>query len=816
MKFYTLPKLLTLLFVSQLSVGFSNIKTNPYTIEIQEDSLIEFNGYFNFKYLPEKDQIHLEIAELDKEFLYVNSLSKGIGNNDIGLDRGQLGNERIVYFKRAGNKILMIQPNYKYRSTSSNALEKRSIEEAFAKSVLFGFPIAAEKDGVITIDLTPFLMQDAHGVSQRLERAKQGNYRVDTSRSAISLDRTRAFPQNVEFDVMLTFTGQAKGRLIQSVTPTPDAVTVHQHHSFVALPDDNYTPRRFDPRSGGIGFRFYDYTTPVSESTLQEYIIRHRLEKKDPTAALSEAVEPIVYYLDNGTPEPVRSALLEGGRWWNQAFEAAGYKDAFQVKILPADADPLDVRYNVIQWVHRSTRGWSYGASVVDPRTGEIIKGHVSLGSLRIRQDYMIALGLTQDPFMGEAQQNEAALQMALARIRQLSAHEIGHTLGFAHNFAASAKNRASVMDYPHPTLSLENDQISYANAYDTGIGDWDKISVAYSYSDFPQGVDENQALTNLLENSARDGFRFISDSDARPLGGAHPIAHLWDNGADPTTELELLMRIRKKALNNLSLAHLRTNETYTQLEDRMVPLYLLHRYQVEAVVKLIGGVDYDYAVKGGISYTTKAVPAQQQKHAVQALINTLQPDALMLPQSLLEILPPRAFGSPRSRESFQSQTGVTFDPFALAHTTSHAILGMMFHPERATRLQQQAYLDGRQWSLAATIDQLTTTFFMDNSKKGYAAGLQEVVQANLIEHLMLLGQTAEVPSSVRATVFDKLRNLKTSLSKNKQLAQAPYFAQRINQYLSNYQLQESPEVPKIPDGSPIGSIACDFETVWK
>ena len=816
MKFYTLPKLLTLLFVSQLSVGFSNLKTNPYTIEILGDSSVDFKGYFNFKYLPEKGQIHLEIAELDKEFLYVNSLSKGIGNNDIGLDRGQLGNERIVYFKRAGNKILMIQPNYKYRSSSSNALEKRSIEEAFAKSVLFGFPIAAEKNGVITIDLTPFLMQDAHGVSQRLERSKQGNYRVDTSRSAISLDRTRAFPQNVEFDVMLTFTGQAKGRLIQSVTPTPDAVTVHQHHSFVALPDDKYTPRRFDPRSGGIGFRFYDYTTPVSESTLQEYIIRHRLEKKDPTAALSEAVEPIVYYLDNGTPEPVRSALLEGGRWWNQAFEAAGYKDAFQVKILPADADPLDVRYNVIQWVHRSTRGWSYGASVVDPRTGEIIKGHVSLGSLRIRQDYMIALGLTQDPFKGEAQQNETALQMALARIRQLSAHEIGHTLGFAHNFAASAKNRASVMDYPHPTLSLENDQISYANAYDTGIGDWDKISVAYSYSDFPQGVDENQALTNLLENSARDGFRFISDSDARPLGGAHPIAHLWDNGADPTTELELLMRIRKKALNNLSLAHLRTNETYTQLEDRMVPLYLLHRYQVEAVVKLIGGVDYDYAVKGGISYTTKAVPAQQQKHAVQALINTLQPDALMLPQSLLEILPPRAFGSPRSRESFQSQTGVTFDPFALAHTTSHAILGMMFHPERATRLQQQAYLDGRQWSLAATIDQLTTTFFMDNSKKGYAAGLQEVVQANLIEHLMQLGQMAEVPSSVRATVFDKLSNLKTSLSKNKQLAQAPYFAQRINQYLSNYELQESLEVPKIPDGSPIGSIACDFETVWK
>ena len=775
-----------------------------------------YSGFFNFHYLPDADKIHLEITNLGEEFLYINSLSSGIGNNDIGLDRGQLGNERIVKFQRAGNKVLLVQPNYRYRSTSTNPLEQQSIEQAFAKSVLYGFPIVEEKDERITVDLTPMLMEDAHGVSQRLARAQQGNYRVDKSRSAISLPRTKAFPKNVEFDVLLTFTGQPKGGLIRSVTPSPEAVTVHQHHSFVALPDNNYTPRRFDPRSGANAFTYYDYTTPVSEPTKKQYVVRHRLEKKDPNAALSEAVEPIVYYLDNGTPEPVRSALLEGGRWWNQAFEAAGFKNAFQVKILPDDADPLDVRYNVIQWVHRSTRGWSYGASVVDPRTGEIIKGHVSLGSLRIRQDYMIALGLTEQPFAADPKTNADALEMALARIRQLSAHEIGHTLGFAHNFAASAKNRASVMDYPHPTLTLDGDNISYANAYDTGIGDWDKVSVAYSYRDFPEGVNEDAALTKIIEQSARDGFRFISDRDARPIGGAHPIAHLWDNGASAVGELKQLMQIRNKAMNNLSLDHLRAQETYSQLEDRLVPMYLLHRYQVEAVVKLIGGQDYDYAVKGGIPYKVRAVPAAEQKAATQALLQTLSPEALKIPATLLERIPPRAFNTPRTRESFQSQTGVTFDPFAIAHTTSNAILGMMLHPERATRILQQGYMDAQQLNLAQYIDQLVARNFKGPKQKGYAGGLQQTVQANLLEHLMQLGKASNVPSAVRATVYGSLENLHQHLNKNKTVAQAPYFKMMIENYLQTASAIDALGVPKIPDGSPIGSMACDFDLLWK
>ena len=323
-------------------------------------------------------------------------------------------------------------------------------------------------------------MFDRHGVAKTLRDSKQGSYKVDKTKSAIEINNTKAFPNNVEFEALLTFSGEAKGSLIKSVTPDPDNVTVFQHHSFIKLPDNNYTPRKFDTRSGAISISYMDYSSPIDEPITKKYVIRHRLEKKNPELEISEAVEPIIYYLDPGTPEPVKSALLDGGRWWNQAYESIGFKDAFQVKMLPDGVDPLDCRYNVIQWVHRSTRGWSYGASVVDPRTGEIIKGHVSLGSLRIRQDYMIAQALTKDPFSTDNQKNKM-LELAIARIRQLSAHEIGHTIGFAHNFAASANNRASVMDYPHPLVDLKDDEIVFDDVYDTGIGDWDKVTVAYS-----------------------------------------------------------------------------------------------------------------------------------------------------------------------------------------------------------------------------------------------------------------------------------------------------------------------------------------------
>ena len=797
------------------SFGLNAQKKGDKNKDLINKSLLDntelYTGFFNFNYHSQKDQLFLSVDKLDQEFLYVNSLSQGIGSNDIGLDRGQLGNERIVYFTKTGNKLLLVQPNLKYRSTSDNPLEQRSIKEAFAKSVLYSFPIEERINGSYIINLTSFLLEDAHGVSKRLKQRKQGTFKIDKGRSAVYLDRTKAFPLNIEFDMLLTFTGSDPGNLLRSVTPTPNAITVNQHHSFVALPDSDYETRKFDPRSGVNALSFYDYSTPVNESTQKQYIYRHRLEKKDPSAEISEAIEPIIYYLDNGTPEPVRSALIEGGSWWNQAFESIGYKDAFQVKILPDDADPLDVRYNVIQWVHRSTRGWSYGSSVADPRTGEIIKGHVSLGSLRIRQDFMIALGLTEAPFDPTNNKEYAALELALARIRQLSAHEIGHTLGFAHNFAASAKSRTSVMDYPHPYLTLENDKINYSKAYEKGIGSWDKVSVGYAYSDFPDYIDESKELNLLLENSLREGHLFISDSDARPIGGAHPKAHLWDNGSSATDELNVLMQIRSKALNQLSLNHIKEGAPYSDLEDLFVPMYLLHRYQVEAVVKTIGGVDYNYAVKGPIPSSVKVVSPIQQRNALLEYLNTLNPKALKIPSHLNKLLHPRSFSNPRTRENFLSQTGVTFDYLGIATSLSDALIGMLLHPERANRLVMQFGFDKNQLSLKETLNILVNNHFKKTPRDTHENQLNEIVKGSILKHLMQLGQNSLASNITKAIIYEQLETLDRWLAEHSEANFSNFYRMEIQNYFDNPSGFNLTSSKRLPDGSPIGSFSCDY-----
>ena len=786
-------------------------KNKDFTTPSILDNTELYTGFFNFNYHSQKDELFLSVDKLNQEFLYVNSLSQGIGSNDIGLDRGQLGNQRIVYFTKTGNKLLLVQPNLKYRSTSDNPLEQRSIKEAFAKSVLYSFPIEERINGSYIINLTSFLLEDAHGVSKRLKQRKQGTFKIDKGRSAVYLDRTKAFPLNIEFDMLLTFTGSDPGNLLRSVTPTPNAITVNQHHSFVALPDSDYETRKFDPRSGVNALTFYDYSTPVNESTQKQYIYRHRLEKKDPSAEISEAIQPIIYYLDNGTPEPVRSALIEGGSWWNRAFESIGYKDAFQIKILPDDADPLDVRYNVIQWVHRSTRGWSYGSSVSDPRTGEIIKGHVSLGSLRIRQDFMIALGLTEAPFNPTNNKEHAALELALARIRQLSAHEIGHTLGFAHNFASSAKSRTSVMDYPHPYLTLENDKINYSKAYEKGIGSWDKVSVGYAYSDFPDDIDELKELNLLLENSLKEGHLFISDSDARPIGGAHPKAHLWDNGSSATDELNVLMKIRSKALNQLSLNHIKEGAPYSDLEDLFVPMYLLHRYQVEAVVKMIGGIDYNYAVKGSIPFSVEVVSSTQQRNALLEYLNALDPKALKIPSHLNKLLHPRSFSNPRTRENFLSQTGVTFDYLGIASSLSDALIGMLLNPERANRLVMQFGFDNNQLSLKEALNILVNNHFKKTPRDTHENQLNEIVKGSILKHLMHLGQNSLASSITKATIYEQLEVLDRWLAGQSEANFSNFYRMEIQNYFDNPSGFILTSSKRLPDGSPIGSFSCDY-----
>ena len=792
--------IIAFLFLSFSTQGFAQFFKDSKTV-------IKHEGYVTFYYDESTDKIFLQIENLHQEFLYVNSLSEGIGSNDIGLDRGQLGNTRIVKFMKAGNKLLLIQPNQDYRAITDNLEEKKSVEQAFAKSVIHGFVIKETNQGKYLVDATSFFMRDAHGVQGRLSVRKQGSYSLDKSRSAINLERTKAFPKNVEFDVMLTFKGSPKSSNIRSVTPTASLITVNQHHSFIELPDGSYKPRKFDPRSGSNAMSYLDYATPVNESITKRFIYRHRLEKKNPEASKSEAVEPIIYYLDRGTPEPVRSALLDGARWWNQAYEAIGYTNAFQVKMLPEGADLLDVRYNVIQWVHRSTRGWSYGSSVSDPRTGEIIKGHVSLGSLRIRQDFLIAQAL-QAPYANDDTSDQFALEMALARIRQLSAHEVGHTIGLAHNFAASTKGRSSVMDYPHPTLSLKDKKVDFTNAYDTKIGDWDKVAIAYSYGEY--SGDEDASLNKLLDDAFKNGARFITDQDARPQGSAHAYAHLWDNGANVSTELDNLLAIRKHAIANFSIDNIKTNQPYSVLEDVFVPLYFFHRYQTEGVTKVIGGLDYSYALKGDGSTIVKRVPGKTEKKALVSVLKTLNVEELAIPKKLLNLFPPRAFNYGRTRESFKSKTGVAFDPFGAVETASAMTLELLLHPERVTRLVQHKSLDNSQLGLVEVLDEVIANSIQKTYKDAYYQELQNVVNYQVLNQLFHLSSNKDMYWQVNAIVNDKIDKISLLLKNSKKTGIQKMYHKEMIQMISNFKKNpikfKKPQTPKIPDGSPIGS----------
>ncbi|MDX1705852.1 zinc-dependent metalloprotease [Pseudidiomarina sp.] len=666
----------------------------------QATSLAEFTagmtahqGFFTFYHAPDKGSYYLKIPRQSEPFIFQTSLPWGLGSNDIGLDRGQLGATRLASFHIEGNKVLLQQHNTYYRATSDNPAERASVSEAFAGSVIAGFAVVAANDQYVLVDYTPFLLSDTHGVIQRLQQTEQGSYRIAADRSVIYPARSKAFPDNTELEAKITFTGEAKGQYVRSVAADPDHLTMHLHHSFIRLPDAGYEPRKFHPNSGFWAENHMDYAAPLGKPMLVQYIPRHRLKKQNPAAAVSKPVKPIVYYLDPGVPEPVRSALLDGGRWWDQAFRAIGYEDAFQVRELPADADPMDVRYNVIQWVHRSTRGWSYGASITDPRTGEIIKGHVTLGSLRVRQDMLIAQGLLT-PFaeqLSEKQQQQLMQQveeMALARIRQLSAHEIGHTLGIAHNFAASARDRASVMDYPHPLVSLstDHDGLTLAEAYTNELGLWDKQVIAYGYGD--------AAPETIIERNKQLGLEFISDRDARAAGGAHPDAHLWDSGSDAVTELERVLAVRRTALSRFGLDNLPAGVPLSRLNQVLVPMYLLHRYQVEAAVKMLAGVHYSYYITAEDDPDYRPVNAQQQQRALQQLTQTLTAEQLALPESIKVLLVPTAYGEPASRETFSGLTGLIPDADSMAASAARFTLELMLHPQRLERLQQQQQQD--------------------------------------------------------------------------------------------------------------------------
>jgi hypothetical protein len=673
-----------------------------------------------------------------------------------------------VRFERTGPKVLLIEPNEAFRSSATDPAEQLAVRQSFPSSVLAGFRVEAQSaDGAVLVDATDFFLRDAHGVAETLTRMQQGNYRLDPMRSTIDLDSTKAFPKNTEVDAMLTFATDAAGgrrgsSFVADVTPDPHAMTVHEHQSFLELPPPGFTPRRFDPRAGYFPSSYRDYSAPLGDQLDQQFIIRHRLIKKDPNCVKAcEAVAPIQYYVDNGAAEPMRSALLEGARWWDQAFQAAGWAPGtFKVDILPTGADPMDVRYNMIQWVHRYTRGWSYGAAISDPRTGEIIKGNVTLGSLRGRQDYLIAEALLSPYVQGRTitPANDPMLAMVLQRLRQLAAHETGHTLGLAHNFAASTfphspDETMSVMEYPHPWITLGKDGVpDLSHAYPVNIGIWDKTAIDYGYRQFAPKVDEHAELNKLLAASEKSGMVFMTDEDARPFSSASPIDHLWDNGTDPAAELDRILGIRKAALARFGENAIKPGEPMAQLEDTLVVLYLLHRYQAEAAIKMIGGLNYRYSLRGDGQALPEIVPLADQNRAIAAVLKTLEPDTLTLSESLLKIMPPRPPGLARTRESFPSETGLTFDPIAAAESAADLTLAVLLDPARASRIVQYHMREHPGPSLRVLLESINKTV-SERPEGGHtiSSEVERAVEARAMEAMFGLAVNPAASSQARA-----------------------------------------------------------------
>jgi hypothetical protein len=789
------------------------------SIEDKTEGMQRMDGFMPLYWDSDLGQLWMEIPRLEQEMIHFMGFGAGLGSNDLGLDRGALRGSRLVKFERVGRKVLMVQPNYRFRADSDNPAEIRAVRDAFARSVLWGFTTAAETDGRVLVDMTDFLVRDAVNAGGRMQ---PGTYRLDDSRSTVYLEMTDAFPTNTEMEVELTFVQQPGGgggrggfggrgggflEGVGSVAATGEAASIRIHHSFVELPDDDYEPRRFDPKAGYGSSSYQDYAAPLGEDMTQRLIRRHRLEKQTPGAAVSDPVEPIVYYLDPGTPEPVRSALLDGARWWNQAFEAAGYRDAFQVVMRPDSISSLDARYNVINWVHRSTRGWSTGGSVSDPRTGEIIKGVVTLGSLRIRQDYMIAEGLLSPYATGDETPSELE-EWAVARIRQLAAHEVGHTIGLGHNYYNSRAGRISVMDYPHPLVELNDDgSIDHSRVYDVGIGDWDKVAVTYGYQDFPDGTDEETALDEILQDAWDDDVRYMSNQDIATT----PQADQWANGTDMGAELERMMAVRRAALERFGVTAIRNGRPMATIEEVLVPLYLHHRYQVESAATAVGGVAYTYAMRGDGLTPMWRVPADQQNRALDALMTTLSPAQLTLPVSVVNAIPPRPPGYGRSRELFPRYTGSAFDAITPAVVAASHTVNSLLTADRAARMVEQKAFDASLPGLRDVLGRLIDASFGAGANGAYEAEVKRAVEGVVLERIEWLAANASMPQ-VRAVSTSVLQRMRGNLVAMSDDPHASTLAWQIERFLERpAPTASAPGTVSAPPGAPIGQPAMDW-----
>ncbi|MGH9538587.1 MAG: zinc-dependent metalloprotease [Terriglobales bacterium] len=785
------------------------------------------DGFLPYYWDEKKGAILFELspAALDREFLYFTGLGSGIGSTEVFADRSSFGGGWVCRFRRVGMRVLVIQENTSFRAPNGAAELQHSVEYSFPSSVLASLPVEAEQDGTVLVNGDSLLVRDAFDLLSQLRRptravggmmvreqaSKGADWRLDKDRSVIDLEHTGSFPLNTEVEAMLTFATDSESDMNQ---PDPHTLSVREHHSFVAMPSPGYEALEQDPRVGFISVSFQDFSQAYDRPLTRYLVNRWRLQKKDPGAALSEPVKPIVFYLDRAIPEPVRSAARTGALWWNTAFEQAGFKNALRIEDLPEGADPMDVRYPTIQWTNRSGRGWSVGQSHVDPRTGEIIHAVVQLDSHRMRTVNNYWESASPSGRSAERNSFEPALdtfaaldnldpktseeRVMLSRLALLTCHEMGHVLGLEHNFVASTYDRGSVMDYFAPRVHIRADgSADLSDAYMRGVGSYDRHVIEWGYSQGKPGstAEQEQARRDAIVRGAiAKGIVWGNIDD--------PRWNSYDDGPDPVTWLKEVLPVRDALLAHYSPKMLRAGEPNSLLASRLALVYLFHRYALGAAINVVGSAEVPLSLAGDGQAPVIIWPAESQKEAVRLALQALTPAKLVVPAEVWRALAPVENRDP-DPESFTSSAGYLFSPQDGARAVAEIVVGGLLNPQRMQRLAVISRQEAQAPSPGSVVSALVTAAFSDDAKTPAERDLAGVVQAEVAERLMSLAANAEATPEVRAVALAGVREVQGAVKKN--AARGPVIEQldhEIGLFLQN-PAQNTPKVKA--SGAPAG-----------